>query len=425
MPLRHRGATGFEYADTNKSQNRNIYAGEAGFNSASGIPNGHRSPSSFVLPQKDGGISSYTGIKSVGTISANGAMGINFTSLINDSDGVLIATGSLLASISLSMNGSGTLNSGLLALLNLSATLQASGDLNGSLNALAYVLSTLNGDGSLSLTPYSTGNLLATITTSTELSPQSLSEAVWSALATENNVAGTMGNKLNGAASAGDPWGTVLPDGYVEGTAGYKLGNLSTAVSGAAPVSIVSHGFVLTTGIQTGTYTDTTVFNSSYHQIEDLGNVIDCYYIFNIGSGSLPVAINSSINLRSGNDTLSVYGYDFLTTSWVEIGVITGKSGTGFDDVTINTLSSLVGIGANEGEVRIRFAGPVTDHTLRIDYLTLGYSVIGLNAQQIADGVWNSLVAGHITADSMGVLLKNIEEEVLKRLKKTEFIALK
>ena len=425
MPLRHRGAAGFEYADTNKSQNRNIYAGEAGINPASGIPNGHRSPSSFVLPQKNGGISSYTGLRCIGSLNANGAMGINFSSLINDSNGTLAAVGSLLASIALSMNGTGSLNSGLLALLNASATLQASGDINGSLSALASVLATLNGDGFLSLVPYSTGNMGATITTSTELSPQSLSEAVWSAIATENNTPGTMGNKLNGAASAGDPWSTVLPDGYVEGTAGYKLGNLNTAVSGSAPLSVVATGFVLTTGIETGTYLNTNVFNSSYHEINNSFNVIDCYYEFNIGQNSMPSSITTNINLRHAHDELSVYAWNFTSSTWTELGVINGSSGTGFTIVTVNILSSLVGTGANEGDVRVRFAGPGTSHILRIDYLTLGYSVVGLNAQQIADGVWNSLVAGHITADSMGVMLKNIEEEVLKRLKKTDFIALK
>jgi len=205
MPLRHRGLAGFEYADTNKSQNRNIFAGDAGFNPVSGTPNGHRSPSSWVLPQKNGGISSYTGLRCVGSLNANGAMGVNLESLINDNDGSLIAVGSLLASISLSMNGSGALNSGLLALLNMTATLQASGDINGALGALASVISTLTGDGYLNLIPYSTGNLAATITTATELSPKSLSEAVWSAIATENNVLGTMGEKLNSAGGSNSP----------------------------------------------------------------------------------------------------------------------------------------------------------------------------------------------------------------------------
>jgi hypothetical protein len=57
------------------------------------------------------------------------------------------------------------------------------------------------------------------------LSPQSLAAAVWQALSAEYNDAGTMGNKLNSAASAGDPWSTALPGSYGAGEAGYILGN--------------------------------------------------------------------------------------------------------------------------------------------------------------------------------------------------------
>lgn len=204
MPLRHRGLAGFEYADTNKSQNRNIFAGEAGINPASGTPNGHRSPSSWVLPQKDGEMSSYTGLRCEGSLIAGGAMGVNLEASILDNLGSLSALGSLLASISLSMSGLGTLNSNLLATLNAAASLQASGDITGSIGALAYILSNLQGDGSLMLTPYSTGNLSATITTITELSPNSLSEAVWNYLKTNPTISGSMKEELQKAKIAAE-----------------------------------------------------------------------------------------------------------------------------------------------------------------------------------------------------------------------------
>jgi hypothetical protein len=66
---------------------------------------------------------------------------------------------------------------------------------------------------SLSATPRAIGVLSGDITPFTELSPQSLSAAVWSALAAEYDSAGTMGELLNSAGSAADP---LL--GIVEGT---------------------------------------------------------------------------------------------------------------------------------------------------------------------------------------------------------------
>ena len=69
------------------------------------------------------------------------------------------------------------------------------------------------------------GELAGDITPFTPLSPQSLAAAVWEALAADYNTAGTMGNKLNSAASAGDPWSTALPGSYAAGEAGFILGS--------------------------------------------------------------------------------------------------------------------------------------------------------------------------------------------------------
>lgn len=54
----------------------------------------------------------------------------------------------------------------------------------------------------------------------TELSPENLARAVWSATASQYMDEDTTGRKLNEAGSAGDPWGTALPGTYAEGTAG-------------------------------------------------------------------------------------------------------------------------------------------------------------------------------------------------------------
>lgn len=58
------------------------------------------------------------------------------------------------------------------------------------------------------------------ITSETPLSPSALASAVWNSLAADFNVSGTMGNKLNGAGSAGDPWTTDLDSYTTPGTAG-------------------------------------------------------------------------------------------------------------------------------------------------------------------------------------------------------------
>jgi hypothetical protein len=56
---------------------------------------------------------------------------------------------------------------------------------------------------------------------------------VLDASASAHNTAGSIGQKVNAAASAGDPWSTSLPGSYASGQAGYIVGqNLDAKVSG-------------------------------------------------------------------------------------------------------------------------------------------------------------------------------------------------
>lgn len=58
-------------------------------------------------------------------------------------------------------------------------------------------------------------NLSADITvTGTGLSTSNVGAAVWAAVAAANDVAGTMGEKLNDAGSAANPWTEVIESGY-------------------------------------------------------------------------------------------------------------------------------------------------------------------------------------------------------------------
>lgn len=59
-----------------------------------------------------------------------------------------------------------------------------------------------------------------------------IAQEIWQSQATAYNAPGTMGNKLNAAGAAGDPWGVPLPGGYLPGQAGYIVGiNIDTQLS--------------------------------------------------------------------------------------------------------------------------------------------------------------------------------------------------
>lgn len=68
-----------------------------------------------------------------------------------------------------------------------------------------------------------------------------VAEAVLDATASSHNTAGTIGNKINSAGSAGDPWSTALPGSYGSGTAGKIVGdNLNATVSSRASQTSVN-----------------------------------------------------------------------------------------------------------------------------------------------------------------------------------------
>lgn len=71
----------------------------------------------------------------------------------------------------------------------------------------------------------------ALVVTGTGLTTANVGPAVWAAIATQNDTAGSMGEKLNDAGSASNPWTEVIKSGY---TAAQILKMIAAAVQGDA-----------------------------------------------------------------------------------------------------------------------------------------------------------------------------------------------
>ena len=216
LPLRQRGGgvAGIR-SMWGRTDLRNQSAGQGIPSELAGIPSGHLAPSSWVLPYKPGAMSSFTSCQvrvstSTPTIAAGRNIdgGTTVTITVNPADGQLVvsAVGSTSITFTAAANLAGALSAqgaASFAFAVPSATLGAIVDAQGSAPIT----------WSLSATPRAIGNLSGDITPFTPLSPQSLADAVWSALANAYTGAGTMGELLNSAGSAADP---LL--GIVEGT---------------------------------------------------------------------------------------------------------------------------------------------------------------------------------------------------------------
>jgi hypothetical protein len=220
LPLRQRGGgvAGIR-SMWGRTDLRNQSIGEGIPSELAGIPSGHLAPSSWVLPYKPGAMSAFTSCvvqfsTSTPTIAAGRNIDGNTTVTItvNPADGQLVvsAVGSTSITFTAAANLAGALSAqgaASFAFTVPSATLGAIVDAQGSAPIT----------WSLSATPRAIGNLSGDITPFTELSPQSLAAAVWSALAAQFNEAGTMGQLLNNAGAGATPaviaaevWATPL-----------------------------------------------------------------------------------------------------------------------------------------------------------------------------------------------------------------------
>lgn len=207
----------------------------------SGIPDGYRPPYTWALPQTAGGLSARKNLAGVGAFVAAIAGGKNGEATLSGS-GNLNATGALIVSLVAALTGSGTIsNADAVAYLQLAATLAGAGDLDGALSALAHASAALSGVGDADATATASGALAASIiVTGDVLNSANVAASVWGALAVGNNGAGTMGEKLNDAGSASNPWTEVIESGY---TAAQILRLIAAAIQGDA------------TGLESGTPT--------------------------------------------------------------------------------------------------------------------------------------------------------------------------
>ena len=205
-PIRFVGGAvlSFEAADTNKGL-RNIYAGQAGIDPRSAVPNGNLESSSWVFPQKSGGMSAYKSVYGTGIVT--GLLALGLAGAMTDSGaGTLVATGSLLANMSGTSDGTSALMADATIVANGYADLSGSSTETFDITAVGWVTSDIgNNTGTVYGIPYAPGVITCNISPFTELSPQNLATAVWSAEVSQNIESGSMGRLLYDAGGGASP----------------------------------------------------------------------------------------------------------------------------------------------------------------------------------------------------------------------------
>lgn len=179
-----------------------------------------------------------------------------------------------------------------------------------------------------------------------------------------------------GAAAADNLEANFDGTGYTDSTAPSTQAQISGIANVGSAVHKAAASYTLTTGTQSsGTFTSTQALDGVTHDNTDSGGAIDLYYEFTIGGGS-PSSAQVTGRVNGGNDDIDVYGFDWVASAWVQIGNIDGTNGSTNSVDSFDMFVDMVGSGANEGLVRVRFfkASGLTSATLRVDQIFVAFS---------------------------------------------------
>jgi len=163
--------------------------------------------------------------------------------------------------------------------------------------------------------------------------------------------------------------------GYTDDQAPAKQSQLDSIANVGSAVHKPAASYVLTTGTQSlNTVTATEALDGTNHEHADTAGAMELYYEFLIGGGT-PTSVQVTGYVTGNNDDIDVYGYDWVSASFKQIGNMQGGSAN-------NTVHSfdlfvdMVGSGADEGKVRVQFfkASGLTTATLAVDQIFVAFS---------------------------------------------------
>lgn len=186
------------FGKSGPSRNRFYGCEDNGFRERCSVPDGYRPPYCWIIAQKDGGLGSFQQISGSGAVAAaNLAGGLNADAALIGLGGVANADLALIVSAVALLTGTGTITSAAIAgKLEAAATLAGAGSVSGALGALASAVAAILASGATTAGIAATGEVAASITPFTALSPESLAANVWNSVADSFAATGTMGQKM-------------------------------------------------------------------------------------------------------------------------------------------------------------------------------------------------------------------------------------
>lgn len=203
-------------------------------------------PYSWKMAQTAGRMAAYSSLIGQGTISANMILTVQGIAALSGS-GDASATGGLIVQLLADLSGQGTISDAdMKAFLLMVAAIGGEGTISAAISALAEMDAALTGSGVAEGTLTGTGAMSAAILAYGELTPEGIRDSIWNALAAQYTGAGTMGEKVNDAGAAGNPWAALLSANNDPATFGKLVQDLQNLVDELHKIQGLSAGNPMT-----------------------------------------------------------------------------------------------------------------------------------------------------------------------------------
>lgn len=134
--------------------------------------------------------------------------------------------------------------------------------------------------------------------------------------------------------------------------------------------------YTLTTGTQSANgVSDTEALDGTRHEHTDDTGVLLIEYHFLIGSGT-PSSVQVSGYVTGNNDDIDVFGYDWVTAGYKQVGNIQGSASTTNNVYSFDLFVDMVGSGGDEGKVDIRLSkgSGLSTALLAVDQIFVAFS---------------------------------------------------
>jgi hypothetical protein len=241
-----------------------------GANQLASVPDGYKK--GWVLPQKNGGVSIFNDLDGRNNINLSIAAGRNVQGTVSGQGDIFQANLALVVGAIATLSQINNLSATVVGKLELASALSQSNNLSGALRAIAFSVSQITNQNTLVGDNGGTKAFVSAIFSSSSLlSPENLAQAVWNSIASQYQVNGTMGEKLNGAGSSGNPWSEIIEGTY---TAAEVMRLLASVAAGK------------TTIVDNGNNTATVVFR-------DINDTRDSVVVEMNGSERIDVNLNN------------------------------------------------------------------------------------------------------------------------------------